>query len=235
MKDQYVGNVHDYRKYVLLRVLQSDVDIKLGVCWMLTPPERDGSSGAAFSYLSDVADRAWDPTVFDALRTIARDGTRSVAAIERSGLLDAVVYFDEAVPHTLQARRSWFERAIKALDPSDLIFFDPDVGLEIRSVPKGRKRSNRYVFQDEVAEAYRTDHSIVFYQHFPRQNRQKYLEDLTRRLREEAPKAEMWVFWTSDVAFALMIHPRHNNALPSAARRFEATYDQKFMAASRAN
>ena len=38
MKEQYVGDENDYRKYALLRALAA-TGLKLGVCWMLTPPE----------------------------------------------------------------------------------------------------------------------------------------------------------------------------------------------------
>ena len=37
MKNQYFGDITDYRKYGILRVLES-AGIKTGVCWMLTPP-----------------------------------------------------------------------------------------------------------------------------------------------------------------------------------------------------
>ena len=39
MKNQYVGDVNDYRKYGLIRALIGDQDIKVGVCWMLTAPD----------------------------------------------------------------------------------------------------------------------------------------------------------------------------------------------------
>lgn len=42
MKEQYVGDISDYRKYALLRALSAGGEVRIGVCWMLTPP--DGSS-----------------------------------------------------------------------------------------------------------------------------------------------------------------------------------------------
>ena len=47
MKEQYVGDVSDYRKYALLRALSQSGTIKVGVCWMLTLPDtRSVSIGA---------------------------------------------------------------------------------------------------------------------------------------------------------------------------------------------
>ena len=52
MKVQYFGDVNDYRKYILLRRISSE--LKIGVCWMLTPD--DGRpDGANRGYLTDPA------------------------------------------------------------------------------------------------------------------------------------------------------------------------------------
>ncbi len=41
MKNQYFGDINDYRKYGLLRAIQSKGEARLLVAWMLT--ENDGS------------------------------------------------------------------------------------------------------------------------------------------------------------------------------------------------
>ena len=42
MKNQYFGDVNDYRKYGLLRALQGEGSLSTLVAWMLTPD--DGSN-----------------------------------------------------------------------------------------------------------------------------------------------------------------------------------------------
>jgi hypothetical protein len=50
LKNQYFGDINDYRKYGLLRILQSKGNSRLLVAWMLTPD--DGSPQGGFrSYL----------------------------------------------------------------------------------------------------------------------------------------------------------------------------------------
>src|SRR4051794_40207541 len=70
MKNQYVGDINDYRKYALLRILAGPGDIRIGVCWMLTP--NDGrQDGGMTKYLGDQS--LWqphDPGLFDVLRTV---------------------------------------------------------------------------------------------------------------------------------------------------------------------
>jgi len=39
MKEQYVGDINDYRKYALLRYLAEKGGVRTGVCWMLTQPD----------------------------------------------------------------------------------------------------------------------------------------------------------------------------------------------------
>ena len=39
VKVQYFGDVNDYRKFALLRLLADIGKFKLGVCWMLTEPD----------------------------------------------------------------------------------------------------------------------------------------------------------------------------------------------------
>jgi hypothetical protein len=83
MKHQYFGDVKDYLKYGLLReVFRSN--LKLGVCWMLTPDDIS-TDGRKTGYLS--APNTWrkhDPELYDLLRhTVVAQGLRNLSVIER--------------------------------------------------------------------------------------------------------------------------------------------------------
>jgi len=39
MKNQYFGDINDYRKYGLIRILSDGGIIRTGICWMLTPDD----------------------------------------------------------------------------------------------------------------------------------------------------------------------------------------------------
>ena len=69
MKNQYVGDVHDYGKYGLLRFLTGK-GIRIGVNWYLTENDSTGH-GKDSDYLHKTSDRYLDPELFDALRHIA--------------------------------------------------------------------------------------------------------------------------------------------------------------------
>ena len=50
MKNQYFGDIKDYRKYGILRALQAGSDLPLALCWMLTPDD-GGADGRKVAYL----------------------------------------------------------------------------------------------------------------------------------------------------------------------------------------
>ena len=44
---------------------------------------------------------------------------------------------------------------------ADLVFFDPDNGIEIASVKKGRKDSSKFVYLDEIGASYAAGKSAL--------------------------------------------------------------------------
>ena len=67
MKNQYFGDINDYRKYGLIRVLSGCGELSTGVCWMLTPDD-GGSDGRKIEYLGKPEKwRLYDPALFDSL------------------------------------------------------------------------------------------------------------------------------------------------------------------------
>jgi hypothetical protein len=230
MKEQYVGDINDYRKYALLRRLQAASGLRLGVCWMLTPSgtSRDGRK---LAYLQQPREERHDPELFRLLRKVADDpDTRRLQDIEESGILPGTLYFNKLVPDVLQGRKTWLSEALTELGDADLIFFDPDNGLDVRSKPKGSVGSCKYVYRDEVAATYRAGHSILIYQHFPREERGSFLSRTVAGLQAVAPPAGVWVFRTGHVAFLLLIRPEHHAALHSAAESI-SRFDPKFLTA----
>src|SRR5262245_17351172 len=88
VKEQYVGDINDYRKFALLRRLRGDNKTAIGVVWMLTPPDgrRDGQR---IQYLKQPDTwRQYDPELFDKLASIAEHpGPQRLQLVEKSGLI----------------------------------------------------------------------------------------------------------------------------------------------------
>jgi hypothetical protein len=84
MKEQYVGDVNDYRKYALLRHLTKVGGIRVGVCWMLTSPD----AGNLTHYVKEAERwRRYDAELFDHLQAvIGQVEVSRLASIESAGL-----------------------------------------------------------------------------------------------------------------------------------------------------
>ena len=97
----------------------------------------------------------------------------NVGLIEGSGILPAgTAFFSEPVPQVqgsaqqrLAKRTAWFERARKAVTDCDLVFLDPDNGLEVRSVPITSPLAGKYATVAEIVSLLGNCTAVVLYQH----------------------------------------------------------------------
>lgn len=68
MKNQYFGDINDYRKYGLLRILADSGKLKIGICWMLTSDDKR-SDGRRISYLQSPSKWSdYDKDLFEQLK-----------------------------------------------------------------------------------------------------------------------------------------------------------------------
>ena len=71
MKDQYFGDINDYRKYGLLRTLGRSSGLLIGVCWLLTRDDGGGDDGLR-NYLAKPSRwQHFDPELYDKLRCLS--------------------------------------------------------------------------------------------------------------------------------------------------------------------
>jgi hypothetical protein len=217
MKNQYFGDVNDYRKYGLLRVLTGQGGLSAAVCWMLTPD--DGRSDGRFTdYLRQPERwRAYDPALFDALREmVAQPGERDIALAGEAGILPAARFYVRTLRDDLQSRSRYFEVFWSVAEGCDLIFFDPDNGLEVRSRPLGRKGSSRYLAWAELEQAFLRGYSVLVYQHFRREKRDAFVERMAREMWQRTGAARVYSFRTARVVFFLLPSDRQAAAFEHA-------------------
>lgn len=229
MKHQYVGDINDYRKYALLRALSAEGANRIGVCWMLTSDD-GGADGGKLSYLAKPEQhRRFDPTLFDILAHAASEpDRRRLQTIEDSGAITGALYYNETLPNDVAGRTAFMERCLTHFRDAELVFFDPDNGLEV-SLPKGRKNSSKYLYLDEVAAFYEAGKSLLIYQHFPRVERSAFMAQRTEQLRGVAPGCAVWAFTTAHVVFLLLVHPESPARLAVAAMEACSRLDPAFV------
>jgi hypothetical protein len=210
MKNQYFGDVNDYRKYGLLRGLSANGEIRTGVCWMLTPSDgrADGQMIACLGKPN--AYRNFDSYLFDHLLGAVRGvGERDVRLIENSDVLPGAVFQTELLSDDAQKRRLYFSKMLENFRETHLVFFDPDNGFEVPSRRVGRKDSNKYLYYDEFAKTYSSGHSVLVYQHFVREERSRFIARIANEMMERSGANEIYAFRTSHVVFMLAPQPVH--------------------------
>jgi hypothetical protein len=125
-----------------------------------------------------------DPELYHALLRILRDGDRNVRAVRERGVLpEGTVFYEEvlsfagtpsvgraATERRLERRRAWAWGALESTRGCDVIFADPDNGLEPRAgLPRSRLTGPKYAYFDELAPYYLDrDQSLVVYHHLHR-------------------------------------------------------------------
>jgi hypothetical protein len=213
LKDQYFGDVNDFRKYGLLRAIAGSNGLTTGICWMLTPGDTR-SDGNLLGYLAKTAEyRHRDPELFDWLKQVIEvEGDRRIARIEQSGLLGPAIFQSRLLADRQIDRVEYFSECADRFSGCDLVFFDPDNGLEIKSRPRGHRNSSKHVYWDEVCNAFQAGSSVLVYQHFIREKRAHFAARITRQLRERTNAAAVFSFRTPRVLFLLASQQRHVHA-----------------------
>ena len=196
MQDRYTGDVGDFGKYGLLRQLCGLCDgdagqLKLGVIWYRPNPELIAAEsvpdGRHIAYLcpkqEDVSEkqereyRCCDPPLYDGLREIVKRCDRRIKAVENSDLLPDAVFYGADVPGPVKGargddrlvdRQTWTEGALQATDGCDIVFLDPDNGLEPKGVPITSAKAPKYAYLEEVGKWSKRCQSLVIYHHLGR-------------------------------------------------------------------
>jgi hypothetical protein len=210
MKNQYFGDINDYRKYGLLRALQSTSHGGLLVAWMLTPDD-GGQDGRSRLYLQQPKRwRGYDAELYDGLVSLLKPGTRpDVLLMESSQLLPNTRYYSALVPHRREDRAAWGRGLLDAARNIEWVFLDPDNGTEVPSRPIGHKYSSKYVVWQEVEELFKAGCSLLIYQHFRREPRHAFARRLVSELGRRTRAPVTHAFRTPQVLFLLAAQDWH--------------------------
>lgn len=224
MKNQYFGDVNDFRKYGLLRCIQAVTNSKLFMAWMLTLDD-DRNDGQAIKYLkSPEKFRECDPLLFDWLKGTVDAGKRNVAELAKSDLFSETDFYTEVVPDNRRIRDVWFSVLMEKARAADFVFLDPDNGFEITSKKYGAKQSSKYLFWHEARALTDAGKSLIVYQHFIREKRDEFITNLVNKIKCETGLQCVQPFVTSHVVFFVVLQPRHAAHLPGIIEMVEESW-----------
>jgi hypothetical protein len=179
VRHNFVNDIGDYAKYALLRAIcaSSAAPIRLGVIWYLTDHAEHNGDGRKRAHLSQNGWEDLDPDLLAAMRSIEyarqEQDELNVALIESSGILPPhTVYFSEPIPRVhggtqqrVAERAAWFGRARNAVADANLVFLDPDNGLQVQSAPLTSPLASKYATVAEIAALLGDGTDVILYQH----------------------------------------------------------------------
>ena len=178
MQDNYIGDIGDYGKYGLLREICSE-PVALAVNWYRVSPKKVGKQddGKFVNYLANpLLYREYDPPLFDTLHKIVKiEEDRKIERIEQAKIFPAVFYSD-----VLDSNRTlWHSRALAHMQDADIVFLDPDNGLETFKMHLTGKATEKHVKWTELKDYYARGQDVVLYQHRPQMtSKAKCIEDI---------------------------------------------------------
>src|SRR5271166_3767480 len=117
----------------------------------------------------------FEPQLFDVLEQVVRSGCQKVAPLEDANLLPDSIYFSEQIPtgatpkETAALRQKWLAHCRAQLTDCNLVFLDPDNGLEPKHFGLGNKKGCKSVSLKALPalQAARSDAGGVSSSHSP--------------------------------------------------------------------
>jgi len=229
MQDSYAGDVGDFGKFGLLRILAAG-GFKIGVNWYRTvdsPSNRIGD-GRLIHYLKKDWPKKCDPCLTNSLLEIVESG-RSIQALEERHLIENATYFSQPLcpASCLEFSRSeWHRNAMRTLESTDIVFCDPDNGLIVPSAVSASKKSDKYIFHYEIAEYYSSGKSVIFYNHRCRQKESAYLQRFQSLKNNSAFQMAAWFgisYRRGTVRdYIFILQPTHADAVQKLLTKFYA-------------
>jgi hypothetical protein len=222
MKHQFFGDINDYRKYGLLRILCGGKKDSTAVCWMLTA-DIGGPNGKKIGYLHEPDDwEYFDHSLFYALhQAVIIYSDRNVARAEHPGILDPAIFdsYSEQLKDKRDEREKYFQEFLSRAEGRDLVFFDPDNGLEVKGLPAGRKGSSKFLYFDELSRAFNRQHSILVFQFFMKIAAEKVINERTKQVFSRLDVDEIASFKTNNVIFFLIPQTKDLKQLKERSER----------------
>jgi hypothetical protein len=238
MQSRYVADIGDFAKYGLLRALTAPGSWRprLAVLWYLVPDETHNEDGRHIQYLSANADQqqqwmACDSALYGCLKSLVDLDRRSIWGVQKAGILPGAVFHGEplaykrgeSLPLREKRRAEWLSGASAKCEQADVVFLDPDNGLEVKT---GRltKKGPKYVYFEDLHCLAGDHRSLIIYQHTTRQaSALAQIRHRLGQLKDHFPRREPFALRfrrVSSRAFLIVPSQEHERSLRARARLF---------------
>jgi hypothetical protein len=163
MQHLYVGDIGDYLKLSILKAIEPNH--RLGIAWWRYPDQEGKKDGRHIGYLSNGKIwREYDPEIFDHLASVVLR-QRNLAGLESAPFLAGSLFASQLIPVATRDRQDWVCRIAEDFEDRNVVFFDPDNGLEPPKFAYGKSKSGKSITVDELKHFRRTGRTLIVYHH----------------------------------------------------------------------
>mgnify|MGYP001204554673 CR=1 FL=1 len=187
MQERYLGDIHDFKKFIFLKFLSLELNIKIGLNWFLVDPidigekEIKKNDGEKREYLLNQNYRVIDEKIFEEFKNLKEKKNRKIFNFtKKTHLKNYINFYNEKIDY--HNREAWFDNSIKFFENQKVIFLDPDNGLMKKK--KTPKISMKYVFIQEIKKYIFNNKTVIFsqFQSFNKSNL-SYLDEMKNFLK----------------------------------------------------
>lgn len=166
MQERYLGDIHDYFKFLFLKFLSKNLKIKIGLNWFLVDPddigekEKNKNDGEKRKYLYDVDMKNYDQLLIKELKLFKNTNKRNLIKFTQNSHLESYIkFFNNKL--TVNNRESWIQDSLIKLKDQNIFFLDPDNGF---SENKSGKASLKYLLPEDCRKILNENKVIIFTQ-----------------------------------------------------------------------
>ena len=224
MKNQWFGDMYDFRKYGLLEFLSCYYE-HIVVSWMLTPDDS--------IYGIDIPK---SPSILSNIKSLILQHRNIQYAIDyfKAKDEDKFIFWEENLKPTTfyESRKQWnaeLSKMEKLYNKKSLYFFDADNGLSPTDCDKDEEKESKYIYQKEFQSKYEKGADILLYQHRQRSQSFKTMhQKVSEKLDKiQGPKKCICIKATGNVAFFLLCHDP--DKIPFTDSIFKEKEDNEYM------
>ena len=141
MQERYLGDIHDYFKFLFLKFLSTQLNMKVGLNWYLVNPAEIGPSelkkkdGEKRKFLYDEELNLYDKVLIQEFKKFQKKQFRNLELFTyETHLKQYINFFNE--PIKFNNRKKWLEQSLYHHRDEQIIFLDPDNGFVINKTGK---------------------------------------------------------------------------------------------------
>ncbi len=169
MQERYLGDTHDFNKFIFLKFLSNEFKKKIGLNWYLVntsilgDKEKKLNDGENRNYLFKKKIIKLDKKLINELLKFSlRESRNLVDFTKKTHLRKFIKFYNRTLNR--ENRQEWFKESLLFFKNSEIIFLDPDNGLTPKSIKKNSKMSIKYVLNSELKGINESGKSVIFCQ-----------------------------------------------------------------------